>query len=228
MGAVSNAPDVDSREFPPYAAGVIRDLHLSLKKNILVLFTANATLSEVNDCLKADPAVLRKNVLAQNLSGPRSAILEQFGSRAARWFCSAPKVSGRESTFRAKTCEVVIIARLPFPVPTHPLVAAISEKMARLHGESFMSYAVPEAVIRFRQGCGRLIRTATDRGALIVLDNRIITRGYGRQFTKSIGGELLTFANKGAMLDRVKAFFEGGPADDAAPSSITYVPFDEV
>ncbi|MBN2189192.1 MAG: hypothetical protein JW699_07045, partial [Chitinispirillaceae bacterium] len=125
-----------------------------------------------------------------------------------------------------EACEIVVIPRLPFPVPVHPLVMAISEKMERLHGDSFMSYAVPEAVIRFRQGCGRLIRTAGDRGALVVLDNRIINKGYGRQFVRSLDAPFAAWNDVPEMLGRVNEFLSGAPA--GAPSAVSYVPFDEV
>jgi Rad3-related DNA helicase len=124
-----------------------------------------------------------------------------------------------------ETCEIVVIPRLPFPVPTHPLNLAIAEKMTKLHGEAFMSYAVPEAVIRFRQGCGRLIRTSTDRGALVVLDNRIINKGYGRQFIRSLDGDFQSFNDVPEMLGRIKSFFDEAPAP---VSTVSYIPFDEV
>ena len=78
--------------------------------------------------------------------------------------------------------QLVIIARLPFDVPTDPIVAARSQ----LFGNPFMDFSVPNAVIRFRQGFGRLIRTAEDFGAVIVLDERISSRGYGRKFIESL------------------------------------------
>lgn len=226
MGAIRNAPDPDSREFPSYIASVIAELRTGLKKNILVLFTSNSMLSETYGYLRANPAVSRRSILAQNINGARHVLLEQFKKEremillGTDSFWEGIDVPGEE-------CEIVLITRLPFPVPTHPLTLAISEKAARIHGESFMSYAVPEAVIRFRQGCGRLIRSATDRGALIVLDNRIITKNYGRRFIRSLDGDFQTFEDRTAMLDRVKGFFAGRPEDQAA-STITYVPFDEV
>jgi Rad3-related DNA helicase len=104
---------------------------------------------------------------------------------------------------------------------------AIQEKMEKIHGESFMSYSVPEAVIRFRQGSGRLIRTMTDRGALLVLDNRIIKKGYGKQFIRSLDGDFKSFKDKNDMLDQIKKFFAENPEDQVLPKQ-TYVPFDEV
>ncbi len=226
MGAVRHAPDPDSREFPAYIAAMVGDLHAAHGKNILVLFTANALLSETYACLRANGAIAKQNILAQNISGGRHALLEQFkGDRKMILLGTDSFWEGIDVP--GETCEIVIITRLPFPVPTHPLTMAISEKMSRLHGESFMSYAVPEAVIRFRQGSGRLIRSATDRGALLVLDHRILTKGYGKHFIRSLDGSFQAFDDRTAALDGIRGFFEEGPSAGAG-STVTYVPFDEV
>ena len=74
------------------------------------------------------------------------------------------------------------IVRLPFSVPSDPVFAARSESFESPFGE----YAVPQAVLRFKQGFGRLIRTATDRGVVLVLDRRIISKAYGQTFLRSI------------------------------------------
>ena len=76
----------------------------------------------------------------------------------------------------------IVIARLPFPVPNDPLFAARSEQ----YDDPFNQYAVPQAVLRFRQGFGRLIRRGTDRGVAVVLDSRTTTRNYGKKFLSSI------------------------------------------
>ena len=77
---------------------------------------------------------------------------------------------------------VLVITRLPFDVPDDPIVAARSETFER----AFDEYSVPEAVLKFRQGFGRLIRTKTDRGVVVVLDRRIISKAYGRTFLESL------------------------------------------
>lgn len=227
LGAIKNAPDPDSSEFQPYIANIISEIHVSLHKNILVLFTANVMLSSVYQLLKNDRKIDRQYILAQGVSGGRHALLEQF-KQNQRMILLGTDSFWEGIDVPGEACEVVIITRLPFPIPTHPLNIAIGEKMKKIHGESFMSFAVPEAVIRFRQGCGRLIRTSTDRGALVVLDNRIINKSYGKQFIRSLFCDFKTFEDKKIMLSEISAFFAEKPEDRPDASTIQYVPLDEV
>jgi ATP-dependent DNA helicase DinG len=80
----------------------------------------------------------------------------------------------------------LIIARLPFEVPDDPRLTAIAERMREQKVEPFTAYQLPTAVLRFRQGFGRLIRTRQDRGVVCVLDRRILGKGYGRLFLNSL------------------------------------------
>ena len=80
----------------------------------------------------------------------------------------------------------VIITKLPFSVPTHPLVQARAEKIEKNGKSSFMHYQLPEAVLKFKQGIGRLIRSKTDSGIIVILDSRILTKQYGAKFLHSI------------------------------------------
>jgi DNA polymerase-3 subunit epsilon/ATP-dependent DNA helicase DinG len=93
---------------------------------------------------------------------------------------------------------VVVIVRLPFSVPSDPIFSARSE----LYENSFMQYAVPDAVLRFRQGFGRLIRTKTDRGVVVLFDNRVITKRYGQVFLDSLPGCTI---RRGPMRDLPRA-----------------------
>jgi ATP-dependent DNA helicase DinG len=80
----------------------------------------------------------------------------------------------------------LIITRLPFQVPSHPVVQAKMEFIEQTGGNSFFEYSLPEAILKFRQGIGRLIRHKTDKGIIAILDNRIITKTYGKYFLNSI------------------------------------------
>jgi ATP-dependent DNA helicase DinG len=80
----------------------------------------------------------------------------------------------------------VIITRLPFAVPDHPLIEARVEKIEAEGGNSFFEFSLPEAVLKFRQGVGRLIRTKSDTGIVVVLDNRVLTKKYGQMFLNSV------------------------------------------
>jgi len=80
----------------------------------------------------------------------------------------------------------VIISKLPFAVPTDPVVAARQKHIEKEGGNSFYEYSVPEAIIALKQGLGRLIRSANDRGVLSILDPRLRTKGYGRLFIQSL------------------------------------------
>jgi ATP-dependent DNA helicase DinG len=80
----------------------------------------------------------------------------------------------------------VIITRLPFAVPDHPLIEAKLELIEERGGDAFTEYSLPEAILKLRQGVGRLIRTRSDQGIVVILDNRIVTRPYGRAFLKAL------------------------------------------
>ena len=101
----------------------------------------------------------------------------------------------------------VVLARLPFAQVGDPVVEARSEMIDRSGGSSFRDYALPEAVIRFRQGFGRLIRTKSDRGVVVVTDPRLVTKSYGATFRKSIPASVHTVTEQEEILSRVADFF---------------------
>src|SRR5437763_12647275 len=80
----------------------------------------------------------------------------------------------------------VIIPRLPFAVPDTPLIEAKLELVEARGGDAFTEFSLPEAILKLRQGVGRLIRTKTDRGIVVILDNRIVTKPYGRAFMQAL------------------------------------------
>jgi ATP-dependent DNA helicase DinG len=116
---------------------------------------------------------------------------------------------------QGKALELVVITRLPFRVPTEPILEARAEHIAATGGDPFMEYTVPQAVIKFKQGFGRLIRSKDDRSAVLILDSRVLTRGYGRSFLRSLPAAPIARGSASEVLEEMKGFFE---IADAGPS----------
>lgn len=147
----------------------------------LVLFTANATLRAAQRAIAPELARDGITVLAQGIDGSRQHLVATLRHQQ-RVFLLGSASFWEGIDVPGEALSALAIVRLPFAVPTDPVFAARSEQYAR----PFDEYAVPQAIVRFRQGFGRLIRRATDRGVLLILDSRIRTKSYGRRFLQSL------------------------------------------
>ncbi|MEW6094569.1 MAG: helicase C-terminal domain-containing protein [Chloroflexota bacterium] len=147
----------------------------------LVLFTSYAQLKRTARAVTGPLAQLDIVVYEQGEGASANTLLESFKSTdravllGTRSFWEGVDVPG-------EALSVLVIVKLPFAVPTDPLVAARSET----YEDPFNEYHLPEAVLRFRQGFGRLIRTQSDRGVVAILDRRVLTKAYGRAFVESL------------------------------------------
>jgi ATP-dependent DNA helicase DinG len=125
------------------------------------------------------------NILVQGGGAPRSKLLEQFKSTPRSVLFGTDSFWGGVDV-PGEALSNVIITRLPFAVPDHPLIEAKLELIEERGGDPFTEYSLPEAILKLRQGVGRLIRTKTDRGIIVILDNRIVTKPYGRAFMQAL------------------------------------------
>jgi ATP-dependent DNA helicase DinG len=150
-----------------------------------VLFTSYRGMQQVADRMEQFFSQQKFNLLVQGGGAPRGKLLDQFKT--------TPRsvLFGTDSFWMGvdvpgEALSNVIITRLPFAVPDHPLIEAKLELIEERGGDPFTEYSLPEAVLKLRQGVGRLIRTKSDRGIIVILDNRIVTRPYGRAFLQAL------------------------------------------
>ncbi len=146
-----------------------------------VLFTSYALLYRVADLLEAPLESLGMPMLVQGRRVPRGELLERFRENPRSVLLGAASF-WQGVDVQGQGLRNVIITRLPFEPPGRPLTEARLERIRNRGGDPFREDSLPRAVIRFKQGIGRLIRSAEDRGRVVVLDPRIVTAGYGRAF----------------------------------------------
>src|SRR5438093_1849625 len=150
-----------------------------------VLFTNHRSMQQVGERMAQFFSQKQFNLLVQGGGAPRGKLLDQFKTTPGS------VLFGTDSFWMGvdvpgEALSNVIITRLPFAVPDHPLIEAKLELIEERGGDPFTEYSLPEAILKLRQGVGRLIRTKSDRGIIVILDNRIVTRPYGRAFLQAL------------------------------------------
>ncbi len=174
-------PEPSDSVYPHALAQSIIELVRASEGRALVLFTSHGALRQAADAIRLELQRDGITVIAQGLDGSARRILRELELNPRS------VVLGVASLWEGidvpgDAISLVVIARLPFPVPSDPVYAARAE----LYEDPFQRYAVPQSIIRFRQGFGRLIRRKDDRGIVAVLDGRITSRRYGRLFVRSL------------------------------------------
>ncbi|MFO7897452.1 MAG: helicase C-terminal domain-containing protein [Planctomycetota bacterium] len=162
--------------------------------------------------LRATTAVLRDEllgdgiqILAQGASGSRESITDVF-KRDVRSVLMGTHSFWEGVDLMGETLSCLVVARLPFAVYTDPIHQARCEQVEAEGENAFIGYSLPSAVIRLRQGFGRLIRHKTDRGIVIIADRRIVTRRYGAWFRESLPAPTQTFGERDEFLDEIEEF----------------------
>jgi ATP-dependent DNA helicase DinG len=192
-------------DFSRETAALIARIAEEFDRGQLVLFTSYTQLGRVYDELLERLDWQRTPLLVQGQGASRHELLESF--RAA----GNAVLLGVDSFWEGvdvpgDALQVLLMAKLPFEVPSEPLVQARSERIQRRGGNAFLEFQVPEAVIRFRQGLGRLIRHESDRGAFLLLDTRAVQKSYGELFLQAAPGKALVHYREDDLVKALNNF----------------------
>ncbi len=173
----TDMPAPEDESFDAAVEEIVAAVARTVGGRTLALFTSHRQLRDVHAALKQRVDLDEVLILGQGIDGQRRQLLKTF-QEAKR-----PLLLGTASFWEGidipgERLSCVIVVRLPFPVPTEPVYAARAEQVR----DPFSQLALPQAALRLKQGFGRLIRRSTDRGAVVILDNRILGRDYGKAF----------------------------------------------
>jgi len=177
---LSDMPEPSAPDYTRALAEAVARLVRVAGGHTMVLFTAYASLRNAREALLA----LEKEgfrVLAQGVDGPPAQLAQRF-QEDPRAVLLGTSSFWEGVDLAEGVLKVLVLARLPFAVPTDPIVSARAER----YEDPFTQYSLPQAVLRFRQGFGRLVRRQSDRGVVVVMDRRILSRTYGPWFVRSL------------------------------------------
>lgn len=176
---------IKPHEYAPLLAESIGAILKDTKVNSIVLFRSLALLEEVYELLKRDEELRNHLILAQSISGTRNRILKNFKRNRPA------VILGADSFFEGidlpnEELELLILTRLPFPAPNAPLTRLKTNALKKHSINPFLGEYLPQAVLKFRQAFGRLIRNQSDRGAMIILDERFLSANYSTAFKEAL------------------------------------------
>lgn len=191
-----------NKHFDEEVAKTIAELSARFRLGTLVLTTSYASIKNIRNVL--EPAARQHNfqLVTQMGSASRTALLQRF-IRDTRSVLLGTESFWEGVDIPGEPLELLIITKLPFAVPTEPVVQAITEDIEKQGGNAFMEYSVPEAILKFKQGFGRLIRSREDRGVALIMDKRLSVKRYGQYFMQSIPADIRFVKNSEELVENI-------------------------
>lgn len=199
------APNVDAQGHLGVVARVAVDLATASDGGMFVLFTSHRDVRSMASELRARGLDRRWPLLVHGEDG-RDALLARFRD-AGKAILLGTASFWEGVDVPGDALRALLIAKLPFRVPTEPVTAAHCEAISARGGDPFHEYMLPHAALRLKQGFGRLIRSGTDRGAVVITDPRIVTKGYGRALLEGLPGARRVVGRWGEVLREVQEFY---------------------
>lgn len=208
LGVPIDLPDPTQPRFEAASHRFLSDLLRITEGGTFVLFTSYAALEKAYAALEGELRSIGCRPLRQS-GGSRRHLLQQFvADRRSVLFATDSFWEGVD--VRGDSLRCVVIARLPFAVPTEPIQQARYQAILARGGDAFNEYSLPQAAIKLKQGFGRLIRSRTDRGAVVLLDSRVASKRYGRIFLDSLPPARRVLGSSDHVLDSLRHFFAPG------------------
>ena len=199
-----DAPEPGGSEYQRFLEGFLSQLLSISEGRALVLFTSYEMLRTTSDSVRDRLAQAGIATLRQG-DDDRARLLARFvEDRSSVLFATESFWQGVDAP--GDTLQVVVLCRLPFRVPTDPVLMARTEAIEARGGNAFAELALPDAVMKLRQGFGRLIRRSTDRGVVVVTDVRFVNRAYGALFAASLPDTGRSFAPAAQVLEDIERF----------------------
>lgn len=205
MGIPSDSPDPSTPDFTWFFISFVQNLISLSEGKGLILFTSYSMLT---NCYTELAPVFKEAGYRPLCQGDddRSRLLEEFKRDVnSVLFATDSFWEGVDSP--GETLQMLIISKLPFRVPNEPVTKARNAAILRRGGNPFQELALPEAVMKLKQGFGRLIRSSSDRGVIIIADNRLLTKQYGKFFIESLPETQKSFTESSMILKAVERFF---------------------
>ncbi|MGI6648592.1 MAG: helicase C-terminal domain-containing protein [Bacillota bacterium] len=179
-----NPAVVGDRTFSEAISPILEEVIEATAGRTMVLFTSHNLLRQTYSRIKNALEAKGINLLGHNIDGGYARLVEEFRTTPRSVLFGASTLwEGVDIQGEELSC--VVLVKLPFLPPNLPIVEARIEAITRRNRKGFYHYTLPEAILRMRQGFGRLIRSKSDRGVVVILDNRIIEKKYGQEFLKS-------------------------------------------
>ncbi|HEY2026482.1 MAG TPA: helicase C-terminal domain-containing protein, partial [Gemmatimonadaceae bacterium] len=202
------APNVDPDGHRNGVTRIVLDVAEASDGGLFVLFTSHREVRQLATELRARGVERRWPLLVHGDDG-RDALLARFRS-AGRAILLGTASFWEGVDVPGDALRGLVIAKLPFRVPTEPVTAAQCEAIVARGGDAFAEYMLPHASLRLKQGFGRLIRTSTDRGVVVIADSRIVTKGYGKGLLEALPPARRFIGKWGDVAEEVRRFYSPG------------------